>query len=137
MEAANAPPTIAILNSSEDLLELLSEAFGDEGFRVVTHHLIPFRLGHEDVAQFFAWHRPEVVIWELSIPYDENWAFFRNIRQTPSVLNCPVILTSTNVTQLRNVADPAIDAFEVVSKPFDLNQLIDLVRQALGNKSER
>ncbi len=131
METGAASPKIAILNSSQDLLELLAEAFRDEGFRVVTHHLIPFRRGQEDVAAFFARHRPEVVIWELNIPYDENWAYFQRIRQMPGVLNCPVILTSTNVTQLRKVVNTDVDAFEVVGKPFDLYQLMALVRQAL------
>ena len=129
-----ASPTIAILNSSEDLLDLLAEVFRDEGFRVVTHHLIPFRRGKEDIALFFAEHQPDVVVWELSIPYDENWAFFRRINQTPAVLNFPIILTSTNVKQLRQIADPTIEAFEVVGKPFDLSQLINLVRQALASR---
>jgi DNA-binding response OmpR family regulator len=133
MGSGAVPPTLAILNSSEDLLELLVEVFREEGFRVVTRHLMPLRRGQEDVAQFLARYRPEVVIWELNIPYDKNWAFFQRIRHTPGVLNCPVILTSTNVAQLRKAADADIDAFEVVGKPFDLNQLIELVRQTLAS----
>lgn len=131
METGDAPPTLVILNSSLDLLEVLAEVFRDEGFQVVTHHLMPFRRGQVDLIAFFAQHRPDVVLWELNIPYDKNWAYFQQIRQTPAVLNCPVILTSTNVTQLRKVANADIDAFEVVGKPFDLNQLIELVRQEL------
>ena len=132
METTDAPPVIAILNSSEELLELLAEVFKDEGFRVVTRHLMPFRRGHDDLAQFFVQHRPDVALWELNIPYDENWVYFQRMRRIPAVLNCPVILTSTNVAQLRKVADEDIDAFEVVGKPFDMNQLLDLVWQELG-----
>lgn len=130
MEPDASPIIIAILNSSEDLLDLLAEAFRDEGFQVVTHHLLPFRSGKEDLAQFFAQHQPDVVVWELAIPYAENWAYFQRMRQTPAVRDCPIILTSTNVARLRQVADPSIDAFEVVGKPFDLDQLIQLVQQA-------
>lgn len=131
METDAASPCLAILNSSEDLLELLAEAFKDEGFWVVTHHLLPFRRGQADIEQFFTQRRPDVAIWELSIPYDENWKFFQRMRQTPAVRSCPIILTTTNVARLRQAADPTIDAFEVVGKPFDLDQLIELVRQAL------
>jgi CheY-like chemotaxis protein len=131
METDVPRPVLAILNSSEDLLELLGEVFKDEGFWVVTHHLLPFRRGQEDVTQFFAQRRPDVAIWELSIPYEENWAFFHRMRQAPAVRDCPIILTTTNIARLRQAADPAIDAFEVVGKPFDLDQLICLVRQAL------
>ena len=131
METDVPRPILAILNSSEDLLELLAEAFKDEGFGVITHHLLPFRRGQEDVTQFFAQHRPDVAIWELSIPYNDNWTFFHRTRQAPAVRDCPIILTSTNVTRLRQAADADIDAFEVVGKPFDLDQLVALARQAL------
>lgn len=131
METDAPRPTLAILNSSEDLLELLAEAFKDEGFRVATHHLMPFRRGQDDVTQFFAQHRPDVAIWELSVPYNENWTFFQRMRQAPAVRDCPIILTSTNVTRLRQAVDADVDAFEVVGKPFDLAQLVSLVRQAL------
>ena len=131
METDVPRPILAILNSSEDLLELLAEAFKDEGVRVITHHLLPFRRGQEDVTSFFAQHRPDVAIWELSIPYDENWTFFQRMRLAPAVRDCPIILTTTNIGRLRQAADADIDAFEVVGKPFDLDQLVELVRQAL------
>lgn len=136
METDASRPVLAILNSSEDLLELLTEAFKDEGFRVVTHHLMPFRRGQEDMTQFFAQHRPDVAMWELSIPYEENWTFFQRMRLAPAVRDCLIILTTTNIGRLRQTAEADIDAFEVVGKPFDLDQLVALVKQALGGRGQ-
>jgi len=118
--------TILLLNSQPDFITLLSDWFGGLGASV--HHVRSLDLCHhlEDSKQLLGTIRPDVVLFDLSIPYEQNWQCFKYLSEIALFGPTPLILTTTN----RRAVDQIIgstDAFEVIGTPHDLWHLQELV----------
>jgi DNA-binding response OmpR family regulator len=123
-------PVIAIVNSSEDLVEILQQVFQDEGFQTVTGHVPNFKVGRDDLVAFFERHDPAAVVYDISPPYEENWNFLRLVRDAKSAQGRAFVLTTTNKKALDGMVGRT-GAIEIIGKPFDLNEVVDAVRRAL------
>ena len=123
-------PVIAVINASEDVVNLLRDVLGMEGFRTAVGYVIDYRSERKDLAAFFAEHDPAVIVWDIAIPYEENWSFFNQVRAEPENRNRRFVLTTTNKRALEDLVGPT-PAFEIVGKPFDLDQFVNAVRRAL------
>jgi DNA-binding response OmpR family regulator len=129
MEDQPPPLRVVILNDSPDVLDLLKTLFEQEGFESVTTHAPQFREGELDFDQFIAEQDPDVILWDIALPYEVNWDHFQQTMRTSQVMQGRrVVLMTTNYAELRDVAGKDPGAIEVVGKPFDLEQLVDAVR---------
>lgn len=122
---------VAIVNTSEDVVKLLRDALELEGFRTVADYVINYRTTREDLDAFFAEHDPDVVIWDIAIPYDENWAFFQRVQQSNGGNRRQFVVTTTNKRALESIVGPTA-AFEIIGKPYDLDLVIAAVRRAVS-----
>ena len=50
---------------------------------------------------------------------------------------CPVVLTSTNAQYVQRLAGRDAQIFEVVVKPFDLDQVTEAAKQAVRSRPTR
>ena len=123
-------PLIACVDSSEDVTRLLADYLRLEGFRAVTH-VTPVRWGAGPVITFLTDVRPDACVFTVSLPYAESWAEFRVVRA--AVPNVPFVLTTTNKRALEVAVGP-VDGIELFGKPFDLGQVCQAVRRALGER---
>ena len=89
-------PLLAIVNTSVDLAEMLAEAAKEEGYRTVTGWVSEFRSGRQDPAAFLREHEPDVVLWDIAIPYEENWNFFQSVQQSEAGRGRWFVITTTN-----------------------------------------
>jgi hypothetical protein len=64
-----------------------------------------------------------VVIFDLSPPYDQNWQFFKTMRDADTMKQRGVVLTTTNKNRLDEVLGEDSHALEVVGRPKDLHQI--------------
>lgn len=134
MASLPARPRIAIVNTSEDLIDVLKMFFQDEGYEVVTTNVRVFRTREQDLEQFIAAHDPAVLLWDIALPYDANWNFFQQVKQLPVMQGRRFVLTTTNEKRVREVACTEPEVIEIVGKPFDLNQLAQAVQRALQTR---
>jgi CheY-like chemotaxis protein len=124
--------TVAVLNSSDDTVEMLRSCLQHHGFSsVVTGHVDDFKYGEADFPQFLEQHDPKALIYDISIPYDKNWTFLRLLLDTDAMRGRKIVLTTTNKKRLEELVGPT-DAFEIVGKPYDLEQIVTAVKVALG-----
>lgn len=125
-------PTIAVVNSNEDTTEMLRAALQAHGFSsVVIAHVTEIKRGETDFLAFIATHDPRVFVWDISIPYEENWRFTRLILNNEQMKGRRLVLTTTNKRALDAMVGPT-EALEIIGKPYDLDQVVRAVKKAAG-----
>jgi CheY-like chemotaxis protein len=128
---------IAVVNSSEDTVEMLRQCLLNEGFTsIVTGHVHDFKTGADDFPKFLRLHDPAVIVYDISIPYDKNWTFLRLVLDSEAMRGRKVVLTTTNKKRLEELVG-STDAFEIVGKPYDLERILEAVKVALGQEMHR
>jgi DNA-binding response OmpR family regulator len=74
-----------------------------------------------------------VVLFDISPPYAENWQFFKTLRAARAMGTRGLVLTTTNKDRLDEVVGEDSTAFEIVGKPYDLDQITAAIETALHN----
>jgi DNA-binding response OmpR family regulator len=123
--------TVAVINSSEDTVEMLRYALQHHGFTsIVTAHVTDIRSGKLDFVSFLSDHDPKALVYDISIPYDSNWTFLKLLLDSEHMRGRAVVVTTTNKRRLEELVG-ATDAIEIVGKPYDLNVIVAAVIKSL------
>jgi DNA-binding response OmpR family regulator len=122
---------VAVFNTSEDTTDMLRVVLELAGYVVVTAFTNAVRDGRTDLESMMRQHRPAVVVYDVAPPYEANWRLFEHIRDSPACKGVRFVLTTTNAVQVRKVAGDQ-HVLEIVGKPYDLDELIRLVGDALN-----
>jgi DNA-binding NtrC family response regulator len=123
-------PKVAVINSSQDTVEMLRALLERQGWETVEGHVDDIKRGRLDFIEYLETHDPGVLIWDVPPPYDQNWAFLRLVRSSRAMDNRVVIVTTTNKAALERFVGPT-DALEIFSKPYDVDILIDTLTRTL------
>ena len=128
---------IAVINSSEDTVEMLRTCLQQEGFTsVVTGHVTDIKRGRTDFMEFLAQHEPQVLLYDISIPYKENWNVLRLILDSEEMNGRRVVVTTTNKKVLESFVGKT-DAIELHGKPYDLQEIVKSVEAAAAAVARR
>ena len=123
-------PLVAIINTSEEVAEMLRMVLHHEGIRTVVAFPLDFKRGRQDLDTFLGNYDPAVVIYDIGIPYAENWAFFERVRESEAARGRTFIITSMNKRALEEFVGET-PAYEIIGKPYDVEQIVAAVRRAL------
>ncbi len=129
-----AKPIIAVFNSSDDTVELLRAALEAQGLHTGPGHIGELKKGELDFVAFIEHHRPAVIVYDISLPYDTNWKFLKLVRSSQPAQECRFILTTTNKPALDKLVGET-EALEIIGKPYDLERVVPAVRSALDRAS--
>jgi DNA-binding response OmpR family regulator len=116
---------VALFNASDDTIDMVQTLLTASGGEqtLIWCHCADLKKGIVDFGKYLAKHNPEVVIFDLSPPYDENWQFFKTMRDADAMNGRGIVLTTTNKARLDEVLGKDSQALEVVGKPTDLQQI--------------
>jgi DNA-binding response OmpR family regulator len=115
---------VALINASDDTVEMVQRMLDASGFNcLIGCHFSDVKKGRVDFARYLGQHDPDVVIFDISPPYKENWDFFKTLRDAKAMEGRGLVLTTTNKARLDETVGKDSDAFEVVGKPYDLDQI--------------
>lgn len=124
--------TVAVINSSDDTVEMLRQALQSSGFTsIVTAHIHDFKTGERDFPQYLEKYDPQAIIYDIAIPYDKNWTFLKLLLDSEHMRGRKVVLTTTNKRRLEELVGPT-DTLEIVGKPYDIDEIVRAVKAALG-----
>ena len=130
---SDKPKVVCVLNTSPDVVELLRIVLEHAGFVVVSAYTYDLRDSKVDVGLLMTQHRPELVVYDVAPPYEENWRLFQHFCQMPAFKGMQYVLTTTNVKRVQAVAGADMELFEIVGKPYDLGLIVDAVKKLLGD----
>ena len=122
---------VAVVNTSEEIAELIQFVLQHEGIRTVVAYSTDFKRGRQDHAGFLRWYDPPVVVWDIALPYAETWAFFEQVRTSAAGQGRTVVLTTANKQALETFVGET-PALEIMGKPYDIDQLVEAVRRGIG-----
>lgn len=137
---SSGPPVIAIFNTSPDTIELLRIVLEPEGYVVLGAYTYEIRDGEIDIESMVEQHKPKLVIYDIAPPYDRNWRLFEHIKSLPVLKGVNFMVTTTNARQVREIAGPSQEVYEIVGKPYDLGLIVQAVKDAvspLGTRERR
>ncbi len=119
-------PTVYFIDDSATMREVIKIAFRRENIHVITCADAASALNQ------FEQHPPDVVITDVIMPDQDGYSVCNQIKQNPQFGKTPVILMSGVVN--KSVADRAVavQADELVRKPFQPQELIGRVRSLLN-----
>lgn len=125
---------VAVINSNDDTVEMLRQMLQHHGFTaVVTGHVPDIKRGTLEIVQFVETHQPEVLVWDIALPYEENWRFVHLVMGHEIMRGRRFVLTTTNKRVLESLVGPT-DTIEIVGKPYDMEQIVSAVERAGGAK---
>jgi CheY-like chemotaxis protein len=122
------PLKVLVLDNSPDILELLSTDLQCRGCIVTTGSVSAIRHGEIDVARLIDVAVPDVIVFDVALPYEANWRIAMDLQSNPRV-RMPFVLTTTNAVAVRRLIGR--DLIELVGKPYDLDSLYNVILRSV------
>jgi DNA-binding response OmpR family regulator len=133
---ASEDSAVAVINSNEDTVEMLRACLQQNGFTsVTTAHVTDIRNGRTDFLKFLEEHDPKIIVYDVGIPYEENWRFLQLLMSSDAMKGRRIVVTTTNKRVLDRLVGSETRSFEIVGKPYDLQVIVDAVQKAAAKKS--
>jgi CheY-like chemotaxis protein len=111
---------VLIVEDEPDLRDMLAQMFALEGFRPTTA-----ANGRDALDALQTGDKPQVIVLDLMMPVMDGWTFLRLQRAEPALSRIPVVVVSAVWREQMGELDVAA----VLSKPFEVSELVDLVRE--------
>ena len=124
---------VALFNASDDTIEMVYRLLTKQGDgqSLIWCHFADLKRGIVVFEKYMEKHNPELVIFDISPPYDENWTFFKTMRSNKIMKGRGTVLTTTNKLRLDEIIGEDSNALEIVGLKTDL----DLIQAAIGRET--
>jgi DNA-binding response OmpR family regulator len=118
---------ILVADDDTTIAELLRQSLETEGYETykVTESLRFFDAVMET--------QPDLILLDLMMPYLQGEDELRLLQMTPSVRHIPVIVvTAMHDAKQQEAHYRALGVVKIVTKPFDLNNLVALIKNTVA-----
>lgn len=121
---------VAVLDTSPDFIQILTDILSLEGVRVIGGDVRAFRAGRSDIQAFLTAYHPDVVLYDVAVPYQENWAFFQEVLRASGLKACQFIVVTTNQHALTQWVG-TVEGTPIIGKPMDIDTLLATIHTVL------
>lgn len=126
------PARILVVNDTQELLEAFRTLLEDDGYEVTVYSYAPDELAQVQQVN------PDLVILDLIFGQEKSgWQLLDKMRMTRETSKIPVIVCTAAIKEVReNEGYLKAMGVTVILKPFDIDRMLDSVREALRDASE-
>jgi CheY-like chemotaxis protein len=128
-------PTVLVVNSSEDTIEMLRLRLERDGYRTTAAHVPDIKRGRVDLPDLIQTHGPCAIIYDLAPPYAENWTFLKLLQSSDALKGIPMVLTTTNKAEVEALSGEEV--IELIGKPYDLDEVARAVAVACDSADKK
>lgn len=125
-------PTILVVDDTLSLLDLIRDVLEPEGYAVSTCLLA--RQAYPMARRL----RPDLVILDIVMPEVSGWDVLDRLRKDPLLESAPIVICTAwaeqAAAQMQELKEPRL---WLLPKPFDPEELLDTVSEALAPKVKR
>lgn len=114
---------LLVVDDDRDVRETLAEVLEGPGVSVEA-----YENGRDVLTRLERGPVPDLMLLDLMMPYVDGFGVLSQMRQMPSLAKVPVIVVSASLEAEQSLA---AGATSVLSKPFELDQLMGEVARAL------
>jgi CheY-like chemotaxis protein len=118
---------VLIVEDEASIREVIREVLEDRGFRVMAS------ANGAEALRMLDWMRPDVVVLDLLMPVMHGWDFMESYVDKTDGQPIPIVVVSVNPALPRSFNRFGVR--QIVAKPFDVDDLLDAVEQALSNRA--
>lgn len=115
---------ILVIENDREILNILSYILIDEGYQVKSVRSL------DGIIDLVTSYKPDAILLDIIIPEVESSEICRTIKSTESIKHIPLIVLSTHPEIIAQIKEICAD--EVISKPFDINNLTEIVGRQLS-----
>ena len=123
--------TILVVDDEPDLVEILRFRLEREGYRVLSAEDGPS--GLEAVMR----HMPDLVVLDVMMPGFDGFELLRRMKADARLAQIPVILLTAKADLSSVIKGWNMDVDNFVTKPFDLDELAEMIENTLYYRSKR
>ena len=113
---------ILVVDDDESIRQIVRLCLADEGYRVTE------AANGEAALAVLPDFQPELILLDLRMPVMDGWEFVRRYRLLPGP-HAPIVAFVAALNAVQECAD--LDTAAILSKPFDLDELLVAVRTQL------
>ena len=124
MVMVDAHPRVLVVEDEPATREMLRQLLTDNGYTVMAAEDGAAALGALDSTG----ERPALVVLDLGMPYIDGPTFLELLRSRPESAHTPVLIVSGRI---RRALPDRVQGIRVLRKPFDVDRLLDAVREML------
>jgi two-component system, OmpR family, phosphate regulon response regulator PhoB len=121
-------PRIIAINNDPAVLALFRDLLEEAGYQVSTQTYVD-----RDVSQIKAL-KPDLIILDyMWANEDASWSLLQMLRMDPATEAIPIVLCTGAVHEVKALEEHLVTmGVTVVLKPFNIDQLVDAIRERLG-----
>ncbi len=120
---------VALIEDDADLVTSLTMALEKDGYRVSSY--LTGKNGLHGLLE----DPPDVVLLDLNLPDLDGLSVCRELRDTPSVRDLPIIMLTARVEESDRVLGLDLGADDYITKPFSLRELKSRLRALLRRRN--
>jgi CheY-like chemotaxis protein len=126
---------LVVLNDSAPVLKMLCKWLQDHGHHCETALLADMPQAQDQVGPFIRKHKPDVVIYDVGMPYSSSWDLLEVIRSAPALQSQPFVITTPNKRKLEQAVGPT-SAFEIGGRDSELRRVLKAVEAAARDRRD-
>lgn len=114
---------ILVLENDADILQIISHILTDEGYQPILCKT------DEGIVDLILHHQPDVILLDIVSPSEQGTRLCRTLKENSATSHIPVVVLSTH-SRIEVVKEICAD--EVIEKPFDIDLLLEVVKEQLA-----